>query len=152
MSTSANATIEISSQIQYSSSSPLGSVGSYSGTFRVSETATYSSATVSKYWANSYTGSSTQTIDVTSITDAFGNALSFATVQVIVIQITSSSGNVVVGGGSNPLLGSDQWTVIGTANGTTWAVPQPYTVSGTVKVLKFIPSTSLTFNIQIVGS
>ncbi|WP_161967142.1 hypothetical protein [Fimbriiglobus ruber] len=89
---------------------------------------------------------------MTSLTDAYGNALVYTTVAALIVQIVSASGNLVVGGGSNPLLGSDQYTIKGTANSSMLPISWPFTVSGTAKVITLTPSTSLTFNIIVIGS
>lgn len=147
MSTSASATIEVATNLQYNSTSP--SFITFSGT--ASSLNSEYTPSVNYCWFKSYTSGSAQNINVQSLTDAFGNSLSFATVSTIVIQITSTSGNLVVTGDLLP--SSEQWTIKSNSSGECCFASQwNYTVGSGANTITLTPSTSMTFNVAIAGS
>lgn len=146
MATSASSVIEIS--IAATTGNTLAG-NPFTGTGRLSQTQTLTTADISKVYIGTGTISGVSTINVTSLTDAYGNSISFATVKGCVIQ-NSGAGNLVVGGGTHPLFSTDQYTI---ASGATLPITSAFTVSsGTHDTITLTPSASLTYSIIIVGS
>jgi len=146
MSNIASGKIEISASFTYSS---VVAGTAFSGFPKLSQSQSLDSTTpVNKVFNQSATISSPTTLDVTALTDAYGAALSFGTVKQFVIQNTGA-GNLVVGGGSNPLFGTDQYTV---KSGATLPITSSFTESGSAKNILLTPSASLSYTLIICGS
>jgi hypothetical protein len=144
----ATATIDLSTLVQ-----DTGTVGTgtYTGNPSITKTISLSSSDITKVYSATRSVSSADTFDVTSgLTHAFGAALVYASVKGLVILNTHATASIVVGGGSNPLLGTDQYTV---KAGQALYVPcVPVTVDGTHKVLTVTPSGAVTYSLLILGS
>ena len=144
----ATATIELSAQVQDNKALDLGT---YIGNPQIAKTITLSSSDITKVFGDSRASAVAVPLDVTSgLVDAFGLSLVYTTVKAVVVLNTHATASITVGGGSNPLFGSDQYTV---PSGQVLYVPNvPITVSGTVKVLTITPAASATYNVLILGS
>lgn len=141
----ATATIEINCSSTYTKPTALGT-GTISP--RINYLTSLSSSDVTKVYFTSATISGVTTLDVTALTDIYGTALSYGTVKGVYIE-NSGAGNLVLGGGTNPLFGTDQYTV---KTGAVLPIVSPFTVGGSNKVITLTPSASLTYSIIIVGS
>lgn len=139
------ATIEIGSVIQDTKTTGLTS---YSGTTKVSQTLALTGLT--KVYATDVSASSVQTYDLTSgLTDAYGTALVFTSLQGVVIQNTSATATITVGGGTNPVFGTDQYTV---KAGATLPITSTFPVDSTHKVIRITPSAAATFSVAFLGT
>lgn len=125
-----------------------GSTSNITGSPTISQSLTLSSTDVTKNYSTAATISTPTTIDTSSVVDYFGTTLSFATVKGVVIQNTGA-GTLTVGGGSNALFGTDQFTI---KSGYTLPLLSPITTSGSVKAILLTPSASLSYSIIIVGT
>lgn len=142
----ANAQIDINAAVQYTSSGPLAT---FTGTPRITTSTTLDSTAISKVYQAARSISSPDTLDLTSgLTDAYGQALVFAAVKCVTIYNTSATATITVGGGSNPVFGSDQYTI---KAGACLPITSPFTVDGTHKVITVTPSASATYQIIIAG-
>lgn len=142
---SASASIDFTISTTYTKQTALG-VGYIPS--KLSDTISLSTSDVSKVYTASVTSGSATVIDLTSLTDGFGAALSFSTLKACVVENTGA-GSLVVGGGTNPVFGTDQYTV---KSGAVLPVLSSFTVDGTHKTLTLTPSASTTFNLVLVGS
>lgn len=97
-------------------------------------------------WRKSATIASPESIDVTALTGAFGQAIDFAEVHAIIIKNNSTTATLTVGGDTNALINQ---TVLSTSGCMSLATS--LTVDGTHKVIKLNPSASLTYEILIAG-
>jgi hypothetical protein len=125
-------------------------LGAYNGTPRITMSNGLTSAQAAKKWSASVTSAATTDYDVTSgLTDAYGTALVYATVNAVAVY-NSGSANLTVGGGSDPLFGTDQYTV---KAGQCLVVPcVPVTVSGSVKNIHIVPAASTTWQVILLGA
>ncbi|AWM39782.1 hypothetical protein GobsT_18560 [Gemmata obscuriglobus] len=125
-------------------------LGIYNGNPKIVASLGLSSAQAAKRFTKQVTTGSGTSYDVTTgLTDAFGTALTFATVNAVAIYNTGAA-SLTVGGGSNPLFGSDQYTV---KAGQCLVIPNvPITVSGSVKTVHIVPAASTTWQIAILGA
>lgn len=141
------AQIDINVSVQDNKSVGLGV---YNGTPKITVSNALTSAQAAKRWSKSDTSAATHDYDVTSgLVDAYGVALVYATVNAVAIY-NSGSATITVGGASNSLFGSDQYTV---KAGQCVVVPcVPITVSGSVKNIHIIPTASTTWQIIILGA
>lgn len=155
MSTSLSGSISSSSSFTQSSTS--GNV-TYSGSPSKSYTRTFSATDVTKvYFATLSITTSPTSVDVTSLTDVFGSALSFATVKHLQIVNNSTTANLSAGGGTNGLF-SALPTLIGQAAssgnaGSCINLTTNLTVDGTHKIIALTSSSgTISVEIIIVGS
>lgn len=125
-------------------------LGTYSGNPQISTVTSFSTSDISKVYTAAGTTAVNLNLDVTSgLTDAFGNALVFGTVKTFVLKNTHATATLTVGGGTNPLFGSDQYTV---AAGACLPITTSFTVDSTHKVIRVVPSASCTYQLMILGS
>ncbi len=128
-------------------------LGTYSGGPKL--TYTVDSATITKVYSDEdpAEGSGGVMFDVSdgSLSDAYGTPLIYTTVKEVIIYNTSVSASIVVGGGSNPLFGTDEFITI--KAGKCVAIGAvPATVDGSHKILTLVPSATASFKILILGS
>lgn len=122
----------------------------YTGGFSSSAESTLDASALTKVYMVSGSGAGPDTYDVNSgLTNAYGVALVYTTVKGIWIKNTHATATLVIGGGSNPLLGTDQYTL---KAGNALAITSPFTVDGTHKVLKITQSATATYELVILGS
>lgn len=109
------------------------------------------------YFATYTVGTSPTSIDLTSLTDAFGNALSFATIRHLAIINNDVTNNLTVGGGSNGLFAALPFTLTGSTassgnKGSCLQLTANITVDGTHKILTLTSSAStISVNVFILG-
>jgi hypothetical protein len=127
-------------------------LGTYTGSPGISGGTSFVSTQIT---TGIYQGTATITSPTTFVTNnaslknAYGNTLTYTTIQSVVVSNLSASASLVVGGGSNPLFGSDSYTI---KPGQVLVIPNvPITVSSTVNAITLTPSASLTYQIIIVG-
>lgn len=121
------------------------------------------SGQISVYWASqrTLTASSTETLDLTALTDSLGNTITFATIKAILIDAADANTNDVVVGAAaatqfvGPLGGTA--TTITNKPGAGFIIGSltGWTVDSTHKSLKIANSssgTSVTYDIIIVGN
>lgn len=99
------------------------------------------------------------TLDLTALTDVWGNALSFTTVKHLEIVNNDPTNSLTVGGGTNPLfaalppLAGQAASGGGGSVGSCLQFTTPLTVSGSTKNLKLIAGAgSITVDVFILGS
>ncbi len=128
-----------------------GALGNYQGVPSITFTKSLSTSDISKCYQLNATIATAQTYDVNSgLVDAFGTALVFATVKSVVIRNNDATASLVVGGGTNPLFVSDQYTI---KAGQCLAITSSFTVNAsTAKVITLTPSASLNFDLLLLGS
>ena len=144
---SASATVALQVSATYTKTTPLASA-SLSPKFTVS--VNLSTTDISKMYQNSYSAqSSPVTLDLTSLTDDYGQSISFGSLKGAWIYNTDNTATLVVGGGTNPALGTDQYTI---TPGKLLPITSVFTVDGTHKNLVLTPSASMSFQLILVGS
>jgi hypothetical protein len=118
----------------------------------------FSSTDVTKCYFANYTVTTTPTtVDVTSLTDAYGNAISFVTVKHLQIVNNDTTNNLTAGGGTNALF-SALPVLVGQApstgsNGSCVNLTTNLTVTGTTKVIQLVASAgSISVDLYLVGS
>jgi hypothetical protein len=122
-------------------------MSTYRGTPELAFELNLTAIDVNKIFPASRTVTTSEILDMSSgCVDPMGTALAFVHLKTIAIQNTGS-GQLVIGGGSNPVLGSDQTTL---GPGECWATTHGYNVDGTHKNL-LVTGTS-TYLIWIVGN
>ena len=148
MAITATANIDINVSVVHSNPNDLGQ---YNGSPGIDSSLTFSTSDLSKVFADSRSISAADPLDVTSgLTDQYGTALVYATVKTVVIKNTHATATLTIGGGSDPLYGTDQYTL---KAGQTLPITSSATVDGTHKVLTITPSVaSTTYDILILGS
>lgn len=108
----------------------------------------FASTDITKLYFNTYTvGTSATTIDLTSLTDAYGQSISFGTVKALLVVNNDATNNLTVGGGTNGLFSTlpftlNGQTVSGSQQGSALSIITPITVDGTHKILSLTASAS----------
>jgi hypothetical protein len=110
----------------------------------------FTTSDVSKTYANARTTSG-ETLDLTAtLADIYGTTINLSTLKYLYVENTDTTKTLTVGTGSNPALGSDQFTI---GPGQCVVTTHPYTIDGTHKNLKFaVSSGSLVYNLVLVGA
>lgn len=140
----ATATIDITCSVQDTKATDLGS---YSGNPRLTQSA--SNVSVTKVFTDARTTAVPETLDLTTgLTDAYGAALVYSSCKYVCIQNTHVSATLTIGGGANPLFGTDQYTI---KPGATLPITSTFAVAGGSKNLLVTPSASCTYSIIIAG-
>jgi hypothetical protein len=146
-----SANFQITCSVTDTSAGPLGN---YQGVISLNAgsagTISLTSADVTKVYAANRSGGSPDvfTLDDGSLTDAYGNALTFAEAHAVVIKNTHASATLTVGGGTDPLFGSDQYTL---KAGQLLPITSPFTVDGTHKQITITPSAAATYSVIVLG-
>jgi hypothetical protein len=156
MATSINGTI--SSISKFLVQSPQAFNITYSGNSTRDYERSFSSTDITKLYFATYTVTTTPTtIDVTNLTDVFGNALNFATVKHIQVVNNDTTNNLTVGGGTNalfpalpPLIGQ---AAAANSNRSCVNLTTNLTVTGTTKIVQLVASAgSISVDVLIAGS
>jgi hypothetical protein len=143
----ASAQIDVNTRVTHSVTNDLGT---YTGNPKISYTSALTSSNISKVFADERTVATNETLDVTSLTEAgYGSTLNYSSVKVLHIVNKSGSATLTVGGGSNAVCGSDQYTI---GPGKCLYLDTAFAVSGSAKNLLLTASASLTYDILILGS
>lgn len=126
-------------------------LATYRGGPSLSLETSYSSSQVTKCYQLETTQSTTQSylLDDGSLTDVYGTSLVFSSIQLLAINNKDATQTLTVGGGTHPVLGSDQYTV---KAGQLLIITSPFTVDATHDLLRIVPSGSMTFDLLVVGS
>lgn len=121
----------------------------YTGNPTLNYAKSFSTTDITKLFFATYTvGTSATSIDVTALTDAFGQALNFATVKHLQIVNLSGVQTLTVGGGTNGL-----FTALPTlaVNGC-YQLTTNFTVDGTHKIIALTANASTaSVEVLIVG-
>lgn len=126
-------------------------LGSYSATIAKSNTKTFTTSDITKLYhaTRSLTGTTPETLDVTSgLTDGFNVALNFATIKGIFIVNKHATATLTLGGGANPLFNALP-PIPGLGH---IELALTITTSGTVKNILATPSGTMTYDIVLVGT
>ena len=152
MSKTASAQVKLSAAVTYLNTDTLGNSFGPSPTISVSFN--LPSATITKMIESGGTISSPTTINFASVADVFGATLTFTKVLGIFVQNNSTTQTLTIGGGSQPVCGSDQYTI---GPGTT-STPNVFfqnstfnVTSGSAQNLLLTPSGSLSYSLIAVG-
>ncbi len=121
--------------------------GLYTGNPKIVYSNSLDSAAITKIFSDGRSVATNETLDVTSLADPSGAAISFTHVKGIVIKNTGT-GVITVGGGTTPLLGADQYTI---SSGRCLGLDTVFTVSTNIN-LKIALSVAGTYNIILVGN
>ncbi len=120
----------------------------------------FATSEVTKLFFASFTVTTTPTtIDLTSLTDEYGDSFSFATIKHLEIVNNDTAINLTVGGGTNgvfaalpPLSGQSPANATG-SNGSCLNLTTNITVDSTHKILQLVAgSGSISVDVFIVGS
>lgn len=155
MSTTLNGSVSSRSAFQYQS---IQAGVTYQGNPLNDYERQFSSSDVTKVFFNQYSiGTGGTTIDVTNLTDSFGNALSFGTVKHLsIINLDQSNNLTINASGSNLLVGALPALVgqSGTSqNGSCIQLTTNITTSGSVKNLVLASSAgTITVTLLIAGT
>lgn len=152
MSNSLTATVE--SKIKCLHQSPQVLSITYTGAPTLDYTATFSSSAISKVYFNTYTvGTSPTSIDLTTLTDPFGVALSFGSVVDLLIVNNDTTNALEIGGGSNGLFTLLPVNLAGQVGGSSLHWTTPITVNGTHKILTLQATAStISVSVFVIGS
>lgn len=142
----ATADINISATTTYTKAAALAT---YSGSPKIVASKSYATTDISKVFDATGSTGSPVTYDVTALTDDYGAALAMATVKGFVIQNTHATATLTIGGGSNPLFGSDHYTV---KAGCCLPITSAFAASGAAKNVLVTPSATATWQVLILGS
>lgn len=145
----ASASIDISCTIQDTKSVDLGP---YSGSPKITSSVQLTSTDITKCFTDGRAGSGADILNVSdgSLSSAYGVALTYVTVKAVIIQNTSNSAYLTVGGGTHPLFGSDVYTV---KAGQNLVLPNvPATIDSTHQQITVTPSAAATYNVVILGA
>ncbi len=125
----------------------------YTGNPSRSYTRAFASTEVSNVYFDTYTvGTGGVTVDVTSLTDAYGQAISFGTVKNVLIVNNDGTNNLTAGGGSNALFAALP-VLVGQTAGSCVNLTTNLTVSGSTKIISLVASAgSILVDLFIVGS
>ncbi len=142
----ATANIDINASVQCTFA---GDLATFTGTPKITSSTNLSSSDISKVFQDIRAASAADPLDLTSgLVDPYGNALVFTAVKLVCIKNTSATATLTVGGGSNPVFGSDQYTI---KAGVCLPILSSFTVDGTHKILTITPSAAATYQIIIAG-
>ena len=152
-----NATSQLTGNISTTEGGSLNVTGTFAPNkdFAV----TYTSSDVTKLYFNNYSVTSGgTTIDLTNLTDAFGNALSFTTVVDLIIVNNDATNNLTAGGGTNPVipalptLAGQAAPTGGGSTGSCAHITTPLSVTGTTKNLQLTASAgTISVDVIIIG-
>jgi hypothetical protein len=122
----------------------------YTGKPGLTYSKSFASTDISSVYADIFTVTTTPTvIDVTSLTNAFGGAVSFATVKHVQVINSDAAVSLTVGGGTNPLFAALPTIVAGGCVNLTTSI----SVSGSVKNLTLTAASgSISVSVLIVGN
>lgn len=149
----------VSSSVSWRATSPLDFSATLASSPQSSFARQFSSTEVTKLFYKTYSVTSTPTvIDVTTgLTDAYGAALSFATVKHLYFWNKDATRHLSVGGGTNALINALP-TLIGQTptNGSTGScvfLTTSITTSGSVKILNLTASSgTILVDVLIAGT
>lgn len=152
-------TAQITSQVKAAYASTGNLSIPFTGNPLVSFVKNFDSTEVTKTYFNSLSITSSPTsIDLSSFTDCFGNAISMTTVKEIIIYNHDTAIALTVGGGTNGLFATLPFTLTGYtattgSNGTCLHLTTSITVDGTHKILTLTAgSGTITVDVLVLGS
>lgn len=134
MSQTITASVVSSINALYQSSAPFSTT--LGGTVARAFNKSYATSAITKLYFQNYASGSPTSIDLTSLTDAYGVAISFTTVKHLLICNNDGTNAVTVGGGTNGLF-SALPSLIG---GGAYNLTTNFTVDGTHKIILITPA------------
>jgi hypothetical protein len=116
----------------------------------------FTSTDVTKCYFNSYNVTTTPTaVDVTGLTDAYGQAISFGTVKHVQLVNNDAAANLTAGGGTNALFAALPALVgqAGNPNGSCVNLTTNLTADGTHKNIQLVASAgTISVDLFLVGT
>jgi hypothetical protein len=114
----------------------------------------FSSSDITKLSFANYSVTTTPTtIDLTSLTDPFGNAVNFATVKNLLIINNDATNSLTIGGGTNGLFAALPFNLSGDSKGTCLNLTTSITVDSTHKILKLLATAgTISVDVFVIGS
>ncbi|WP_020469317.1 hypothetical protein [Zavarzinella formosa] len=134
MATTISATVNSTTTALFQSGQPFNTT--FTGNVSKSFVLPFTSVQVTKLFFNTYASGSPTSIDLTSLTDAYGNPISFATIRHIMLVNNDATNSVTVGGGTNGLVAALPPIIGGGAVNLTTTLA----VDGTHKILLITPA------------
>lgn len=158
MATSLTATVTSSTLAKYQSTQALSTT--FSGKPYNNWARNFATTDISKCYFNTHSVTTSPTsLDLTALTDAYGAALSFATVKHLQIINNSDTNSLTVGGGTNGLFTTLPFTLAGYAaanngdDGSCLQLTTSITVDGTHKILTLTASAgTIDVDVFVLGS
>ncbi len=158
MAQSVTATITSGTQARYQSTQDFSTT--FTGTPSLEWVKKFTTSNITKCYFTTETVTTTPvSIDLTGLTDAYGAALSFATVKHLHIINNDATNNLTVGGGTNGVFAALPFNLKGQTgannsdNGSDLNLTTEITVDGTHKILTLTASAgSISVDVFILGS
>jgi len=158
MSQSVTATINSTTQARFQSSQAFSTT--FTGTpFLAWQRQFTTSETTKCYFGNFTVTTSPTSIDLTGLTDAYGSALSFATIRHLQITNNDETNSLTVGGGTNGLFTTLPFSLVGysasngTSDGSCLQLTTNLTVDGTHKILTLTAGAgSISVDVFLLGA
>lgn len=157
MSSTVTATITSGTQAKFQEATTFGAT--FTGTPSLQWVRRFNTTELTKCYFNTYTVTSTPTsVDLTALTDAYGAALSFATIRHLRITNNDPAISLTVGGGTNGLFTALPFSLVGynsatnTDDGSDLNLTTNITVDGTHKILTLVAASgSISVDVFILG-
>lgn len=144
---SVQGSIEYTTRIQ---ESKVTALASFVGNPVLDYQRSFTASDITKAYCAQLTYAAPTTIDLNALTNEFGDAISFATVVLIHVKVVSTNQDLVIGGGTHPAFGTDQYTV---KRGRSFASDTSWTITGgSSNNLLITPTGSCVFQLIIAGT
>jgi hypothetical protein len=158
MANSVSATITNATQARFQSGQAFSTT--FFGVPKVEWVRQFTTTDITKCYFASLSVSTTPTsVDLTSLTDAYGTSIAFSSVKHLRVVNTSAVGNLTVGGGTNGLFTTLPFTLNGSTgsnnsdNGSDLSLTTPITVDGTHKILTLTASAgTIVVSLFVLGT
>ncbi len=149
----------VNSQVQAKFTSTGGLSATFTGNPAVNYQKAFNSTEITKIYIATATVTTTPTsIDLTAVTDAFGNSISFSSVKQLIIHNKDTAIALTVGGGTNGLFSTLPFTLVGYdasqgSDGTCLNLTTTISIDGTHKILTLTAASgSISVDIIVLGS
>lgn len=156
MAESVTASISSKTSVKFQNVTSFGTT--YTGTPSLDFERSFNTTETTKSYSHRYSVTSTPTVvDLTSLTDDYGTALSFSTVRHIHIRHTDTTNSLTVGGGTTPVFAVlpvlTSYTASVGDNGSCVSITTNITVDSTHKLLSLTASAgTISVDVFIVGA
>jgi hypothetical protein len=140
----------VSTSISFMQQEVVGNIGTASFPCIQNFNQNYFSSTITKLYSNTISVTTTPTsLNLNSLTDAFGNAQNFGSVKSLYIQNTDPTNSVTIGGGTTPLFAAQSPI----AAGECYSKLNSNLSTSSANLLQIVASAgSVSINIVIAGS